>query len=240
MAAVPDDTIVLDETTEPTAVPTIPDGVLPLARVKKILKLCPSVGTISADSVRLIQLCAEEYLRAFVKASQQNAVEAGRKTLQLKDLNRAIHDDWAFSLLEDTLVDWPEADGKKAANETAESTGPTNPFAPRGVAENEQNVPPSFVNLSDEEFEDADPDESLLKDTSLHLPTDPTEAGEPTPAPTREWLKPTSRSPAVLAISQEGRRRRSRTWRSRWRPSGFTSPPNERPRSGWISTLEDL
>ncbi|KAI6203664.1 hypothetical protein M3Y94_00582700 [Aphelenchoides besseyi] len=120
MSTTQDETITIDDANESAEPSAISSGSIPLARVKKILKLCSGVTNISADSVKLIQLFGEEYLRALVKATQQNAAEAGRKTLQMKDLNRAIQDDWAFSLLEDTLVEWPEI-GSKSGKENTNS-----------------------------------------------------------------------------------------------------------------------
>ncbi|KAI6174859.1 Phospholipase B1, membrane-associated [Aphelenchoides bicaudatus] len=95
------------------------NGVLPLSRIKKMIKMSSAHANVSAGSVKLVQLCSEEYLRAFARVASTVAQEAGRKTIQPKDLERVIKDYWAFSLLEGALTDWPD---KVKLNETGDDS----------------------------------------------------------------------------------------------------------------------
>lgn len=84
---------------------TFKKGVLPLTRVKKIIKMSTLADSVnvSAGAAKLIQLCAvclnwqlrkvifqEEYLRSFVRTSQIYAEQSGRKTIQPKDLSKSF------------------------------------------------------------------------------------------------------------------------------------------------------
>uniref|UniRef100_A0AC34RAB5 Transcription factor CBF/NF-Y/archaeal histone domain-containing protein n=1 Tax=Panagrolaimus sp. JU765 TaxID=591449 RepID=A0AC34RAB5_9BILA len=88
---------------------TIPTQ-LPLSRIKKICKLDPEIQLLTSDAVKIISYCTERFIECFAKEMALIAKEDGRKTVQMKDLERAIKRNPLFEFLEDALTDWPEKD----------------------------------------------------------------------------------------------------------------------------------
>ncbi|CAD5206046.1 unnamed protein product [Bursaphelenchus okinawaensis] len=84
------------------------DPVLPLAKIKNILKLHPEVHAISNDAAKMIRLASEQFLRCFVKETTRFTRDAGRKTIQLKDIEMVQGNNRHYVFLEDALDDWPE------------------------------------------------------------------------------------------------------------------------------------
>uniref|UniRef100_A0A7E4V6S1 CBFD_NFYB_HMF domain-containing protein n=1 Tax=Panagrellus redivivus TaxID=6233 RepID=A0A7E4V6S1_PANRE len=133
--------------------PPIPTT-LPLARVKRICKLDPGVKNITLDAVKLISFCTEHFIEALVQASVVLTKEDGRKTCQLKDLQRAIRRSWLFYMLDDALEDWPEPGAAGGGVDEEEVT------AENEVIELEEDVGDEAgdIDIIEEEEENDDPE----------------------------------------------------------------------------------
>ncbi|ETN81106.1 hypothetical protein NECAME_08727 [Necator americanus] len=83
---------------------------LPTSRVKKICRLDPDLSMIGGDAILFLTKATELFLTELAKASYTQAVLEKRKTIQTKDLDKAIASKHMFEFLDDTLNDWPEAE----------------------------------------------------------------------------------------------------------------------------------
>uniref|UniRef100_A0A0K0D3L6 CBFD_NFYB_HMF domain-containing protein n=1 Tax=Angiostrongylus cantonensis TaxID=6313 RepID=A0A0K0D3L6_ANGCA len=81
---------------------------IPTSRVKKICRLDPELSVIANDAVLFLTKATELFVAELAKASYTQAVLEKRKTIQTKDLNRAIASKSTFDFLEDALTGWPE------------------------------------------------------------------------------------------------------------------------------------
>ncbi|CAD5208387.1 unnamed protein product [Bursaphelenchus xylophilus] len=86
--------------------------VLPLSKIKGILKAHPEVQNITGDAAKLVRLTSEQFLRCFVKECVRETKQAGRKTVLPKDLDLVVDNVNSFDLLEDALDDWPEPEAR--------------------------------------------------------------------------------------------------------------------------------
>ncbi|KAK6052934.1 hypothetical protein COOONC_09560 [Cooperia oncophora] len=64
----------------------------------------------------------ELFVAELAKASYTQAVLEKRKTIQTKDIDRAISSKAVFEFLEGTLSDWPETESSKGISQTQVST----------------------------------------------------------------------------------------------------------------------
>ncbi|KAI6171405.1 CBFD-NFYB-HMF domain-containing protein [Aphelenchoides bicaudatus] len=183
------------------------NGVLPLTRVKRLIKMASLTNTnVSAGAAKMIQLCAEEYLRAFVRATKVYAEQAGRKTIQPKDLTRVIKDDWAFALLEETLSNWPNDVEEPKIQVKVPSKPKNRDSASLFFFQQPDTLPePSDTPMTNRDMVDNDDYTDLqseFNDTAIfdqdHLVE--FKKGDPTPKPTMEYLHITDSDPIQLSV----------------------------------------
>ncbi|CAP37832.1 Protein CBG20898 [Caenorhabditis briggsae] len=86
---------------------------LPLGRVKKIVRLNPDVEMLNAEALQMMTKSAELFIKELSNAANQNALTEKRKTIQPKDIDKAIKKMWEFAFLEDALDGWPKMQPKK-------------------------------------------------------------------------------------------------------------------------------
>ncbi|CAO4366326.1 unnamed protein product [Caenorhabditis nigoni] len=86
---------------------------LPLGRVKKIVRLNPDVEMLNAEALQMMTKSAELFIKELSNAANQNAFAEKRKTIQPKDIDKAIKNMWEFAFLEDALDGWPKMQPKK-------------------------------------------------------------------------------------------------------------------------------
>lgn len=96
---------------------------LPLGRVKRICKMNPDVEMLNAEALQLMTKAAELFIKEFSNAANQNAAMEKRKTIQPKDLDKAIKKMWEFAFLEDALDGWPKMQPKKRKPGANQDTG---------------------------------------------------------------------------------------------------------------------
>jgi len=82
-------------------------NMLPLARISKICKFDPEMNGISGEAAKLLTFATEIYVKLLAKEACRWAQNKSRKTIQKRDIEKAIQKDWIFTILEDAL-DWPE------------------------------------------------------------------------------------------------------------------------------------
>ncbi|VDL62755.1 unnamed protein product [Nippostrongylus brasiliensis] len=95
---------------------------LPTSRVKKVCRLDPDLAMITSDAVQFLTKATELFVAELAKASYTQAVLEKRKTIQVKDIDRAISSKALFEFLEDTLCDWPEAESSKIVSQVGSAT----------------------------------------------------------------------------------------------------------------------
>ncbi|RCN42061.1 hypothetical protein ANCCAN_11986 [Ancylostoma caninum] len=98
---------------------------LPTSRVKKICRLDPDLTMIGSDAVLFVTKATELFLTELAKASYTQAVLEKRKTIQTKDIEKAIASKHMFEFLDDTLNDWPEAETSRTVSQTKNLTEET-------------------------------------------------------------------------------------------------------------------
>ncbi|CAB61070.1 Transcription factor CBF/NF-Y/archaeal histone domain-containing protein [Caenorhabditis elegans] len=86
---------------------------LPLGRVKKVVRMNPDVEMLNNEALQLMAKAAELFIKELSNAANQNAALEKRKTVQTKDIDKAIKKTWAFAFLEDALDGWPKLEPKK-------------------------------------------------------------------------------------------------------------------------------
>ncbi|KAE9553675.1 hypothetical protein FO519_003123 [Halicephalobus sp. NKZ332] len=86
------------------------ETLLPLSRIKKICKLDPDVHMLTSDALKIVTFSVERFIECLAKEASLVSREDGRKTVQIKDIDRAIRRNPLFEFLEDALSDWPESD----------------------------------------------------------------------------------------------------------------------------------
>lgn len=94
---------------------------LPTSRVKKICRLDPDLAMIGSDAILFLTKAAELFVGELAKASYTEAVLEKRKTIQTKDIDKAIASKAMFDFLEDTLCDWPDAEMSRAPTQEEEA-----------------------------------------------------------------------------------------------------------------------
>ncbi|WKX97672.1 hypothetical protein Q1695_013386 [Nippostrongylus brasiliensis] len=95
---------------------------LPISRVKKVCRLDPDLAMITSDAVQFLTKATELFVADLAKASYTQAVLEKRKTIQVKDIDRAISSKALFEFLEDSLCDWPEAESSKIVSQVGSAT----------------------------------------------------------------------------------------------------------------------
>uniref|UniRef100_A0A1I7XTC1 CBFD_NFYB_HMF domain-containing protein n=1 Tax=Heterorhabditis bacteriophora TaxID=37862 RepID=A0A1I7XTC1_HETBA len=113
---------------------------LPLSRVKKICRLDPELSAINYDAVLLVTKATELFVEELAKTAYTQAVLDKRKTIQLKDIDRAIGSKWMFRFLEDALNDWPEPTLKTKKPDTIVEEDDINPEVAVVVIENDKDI----------------------------------------------------------------------------------------------------
>ncbi|EYC29042.1 hypothetical protein Y032_0007g3556 [Ancylostoma ceylanicum] len=98
---------------------------LPTSRVKKICRLDPDLTMIGSDAVLFVTKATELFLTELAKASYTQAVLEKRKTIQTKDVEKAIASKHMFEFLDDALNDWPEAETSRTVSQTKNLTEET-------------------------------------------------------------------------------------------------------------------
>ncbi|KAL6734185.1 hypothetical protein Aduo_004754 [Ancylostoma duodenale] len=98
---------------------------LPTSRVKKICRLDPDLTMIGSDAVLFVTKATELFLTELAKASYTQAVLEKRKTIQAKDIEKAIASKHMFEFLDDALNDWPEAETSQTVSQTKNLTEET-------------------------------------------------------------------------------------------------------------------
>ncbi|KAK5970786.1 hypothetical protein GCK32_007661, partial [Trichostrongylus colubriformis] len=100
----------------------------------------------------------ELFVAELAKASYTQAVLEKRKTIQTKDIDRAIASKTNFEFLDGTLTDWPEPESSKGISQTASCTG-VEVIAEENVENNEEDaVEESAILEEDEGIVDAEED----------------------------------------------------------------------------------
>ncbi|KAK6014502.1 hypothetical protein OSTOST_20114 [Ostertagia ostertagi] len=95
---------------------------LPTSRVKKICRLDPDLSMIGSDAILFITKATELFVAELAKASYTQAVLEKRKTIQTKDIDRAISSKAIFEFLDGTLSDWPESEPSKGVSQSGNGT----------------------------------------------------------------------------------------------------------------------
>uniref|UniRef100_A0A7I4Y7M6 CBFD_NFYB_HMF domain-containing protein n=1 Tax=Haemonchus contortus TaxID=6289 RepID=A0A7I4Y7M6_HAECO len=90
---------------------------LPSSRVKKICRLDPDLSMIGSDAVLFITKATELFVAELAKASYTQAVLEKRKTIQTKDIDRAIASKAIYEFLDGALTDWPEPASSKVVSQ---------------------------------------------------------------------------------------------------------------------------
>nr|CDJ96319.1 Transcription factor CBF NF-Y archaeal histone domain containing protein [Haemonchus contortus] len=90
---------------------------LPTSRVKKICRLDPDLSMIGSDAVLFITKATELFVAELAKASYTQAVLEKRKTIQTKDIDRAIASKAIYEFLDGALTDWPEPASSKVVSQ---------------------------------------------------------------------------------------------------------------------------
>ncbi|KIH45036.1 hypothetical protein ANCDUO_24929 [Ancylostoma duodenale] len=107
---------------------------LPTSRVKKICRLDPDLTMIGSDAVLFVTKATvrftttfskELFLTELAKASYTQAVLEKRKTIQTKDIEKAIASKHMFEFLDDALNDWPEPETSRTVSQTKNLTEET-------------------------------------------------------------------------------------------------------------------
>ncbi|KAJ1347019.1 hypothetical protein KIN20_001956 [Parelaphostrongylus tenuis] len=129
---------------------------IPSSRVKKICRLDTELSQITNDAVLFLTKATELFVAELAKASYTQAVLEKRKTIQAKDLNRAIASKAMFDFLEDALTGWPEKDG------VSQTT-----INPEEVVTEEDSIVESSTENPDDDMEGVTHDPRITEDPSI-------------------------------------------------------------------------
>lgn len=77
------------------------EDVLPLSRVRKIIKADPDVNLLSSDAVFVVTKAAELFLGKFTWMAYESASQENRKTILTRDLEKVSKNVDEFFFLED-------------------------------------------------------------------------------------------------------------------------------------------
>ncbi|GES99418.1 histone-like transcription factor [Rhizophagus clarus] len=78
-------------------------SVLPIARVKRIIKLDEEITTIGTDTTFLIAIAAELFVDYFVKKGSDRAKSERRKTIRYEDMANIVKEDENLEFLQDIV-----------------------------------------------------------------------------------------------------------------------------------------
>uniref|UniRef100_A0A1I7TCI1 CBFD_NFYB_HMF domain-containing protein n=1 Tax=Caenorhabditis tropicalis TaxID=1561998 RepID=A0A1I7TCI1_9PELO len=131
---------------------------LPLGRVKKVIRMNPDVEMLNSEALQLMAKAAEMFIKELSNAANQNAGMEKRKTIQAKDIDKAIQKSWSFAFLEDALDGWPKLEPKKrkgpgneSVMETVEESGDVEDTV---IEESEDVIEESVYHEEEEEEEE--------------------------------------------------------------------------------------
>uniref|UniRef100_A0A8R1DIY4 CBFD_NFYB_HMF domain-containing protein n=1 Tax=Caenorhabditis japonica TaxID=281687 RepID=A0A8R1DIY4_CAEJA len=132
---------------------------LPIGRVKKVVRMNPDVEMVNSEALQLLAKAAELFIKELSNASNQYACQEKRKTVQTKDIDKAIQKNWQFAFLEDALDGWPKSEPKKRQKG---GTSSQETIHEQDVEENEENEEENEEELP-ETVPEADEDEELVE-----------------------------------------------------------------------------